>query len=78
MAQSNIDLENTAFAPCPYCKAQPSIRETTDQERKFSAARRFRLSHECNGVNCLLYGRSVPDLSYEWFRFISSPMEQKL
>ena len=76
MAQDNYGRGSVVFAPCPFCKAEPSVREATEQERSFAVARRFRLSHKCDGVNCLLYGRSIQDLSYEWTRFLAMPIRQ--
>lgn len=75
MAQNNNEA---TFALCPFCRAYPSVREATEQERRFSAARHFRLSHQCADVNCLLYGRSMQDLSYEWSRFIATPKKRIL
>lgn len=62
--------DKISFLPCPYCATFPSVREATEQERKLFPARRFRLSHQCDGLNCLLYGRSKQYLSYDWAKFI--------
>ena len=76
MTQDDNNLEeNVVFAPCPFCRDYPSVREATEQERRLFPMRRFRLSHSCAGVNCLLYGKTRQDLSYEWTRFISSPIK---
>ena len=60
---------------CPKCGRAPLYRESTEKERRYGPGRDWRLTHECDGMNVLIYARDTKDLEFEWNKILRDEAE---